>query len=153
MFGLSGCGSSSDSKLLGEWWLDGSNVTIVITDSEIKMVDVTYTYTLSGNTINFKSDDGGSGSMTYELSEDGQSMVITEDQDGTKVSNPWTKISDNTDAEPSATYSAPATTTTTEEQTTEMLTEQEQTVEGEQAVDTSAEASAEQTEQTETAQQ
>ena len=102
LLGLSACGGST-SSLEGEWWMENTNVTIVFTDSKIKMVGVEFDYSVSGNTINY-SNDNVSGSMTFEFDDTGEVLTITEDQDGTEVSNRYYKISDDTSAEPRSDY-------------------------------------------------
>ncbi len=102
--GLSGCGGGDKDVLKGEWQVSGTQVTVVFTDTQWKMVQSTFDYQLDQNakTITY-SADGMSGSAGYELSSDGKQLTLNEDDGngGTKTTV-FDKVSDDTQAQPSA---------------------------------------------------
>lgn len=104
LFGLAACGGGDKDTLKGEWKVQGTQVTVVFTDTQWKMVQSTFDYQLDqgAKTITYTAD-GMSGSATYELSSDGKQLTLNEDDGngGTKTTV-FDKVSDDTQAQPSA---------------------------------------------------
>lgn len=110
LFGLAACGTSDHEDLQGEWQVDGQAdgtvVTVVFTQDELKMVGETFGYTIdeSEQTISYTSGDEAYGSASYSFSDDRQTLTLTEDDgNGGTTTTTFTKLSDDTSAEPSAT--------------------------------------------------
>lgn len=104
LFALAGCGSDQ-SKLEGEWQVTDTEVTVVFTEDELKTVTETFGYTMdtSEKTINYTSGDIDFGSAEYSFSDDGQTLTLVEDDgSGGTTTTTFTKLSDDTSAEPSA---------------------------------------------------
>ncbi len=99
------CACSSDKDAIkGEWQVKDTDVTVVFTDTQWKMVQNTFDYNVDSDnkTISY-SADGLSGSATYELSSDNKQLTLKEDdgEGGTKTTV-FVKLSDDTSKEPSA---------------------------------------------------
>ena len=104
LFALVGCGSTDKKDIQGVWLVDGSTVTVVYTEDELKMVGLTYGYSLNPGkkTITYTyGSDKGEG--TYELA-DGKLTITQTDADGTEQVSTFTKVSDDVEAEPQADY-------------------------------------------------
>ena len=103
LFGLAGCGGDADT-IKGEWKVQNTEVTVVFTDTQWKMVQNTFEYTLdtSTKTISYTAD-GMSGSAGYEFSSDGKQLTLNEDDgNGGTRTTVFDKVSDDTEAQPSA---------------------------------------------------
>ena len=114
LFGLAACGDGDKDALKGEWRVKDTQVTVVFTDTQWKMVQSTFDYTLdSGKKTITYTADGMSGSATYELSSDGKQLTLNEDDGngGTKTTV-FDKVSDDTQAQPSAGTSSDTSTGT-----------------------------------------
>ncbi len=104
LFGLAACGGGDKDAFKGEWKVQGTQVTVVFTDTQWKMVQNTFDYTLDSGakTITYTTD-GMSGSATYEFSSDGKQLTLNEnDGSGGTKTTVFDKVSDDTQAQPSA---------------------------------------------------
>ena len=104
---LAGCSSdSADHKaLMGEWQVEDTEVTVVFTEDELKMVGETFGYTLDEDegVIDYTSEDEAYGTAEYTFSDDNQTLELVEDDgSGGTTTTTFVKLSDDTDAEPSA---------------------------------------------------
>ena len=104
---LAGCSSNSaDHKaLMGEWQVEDTEVTVVFTEDELKMVGETFGYTLDEDegVIDYTSEDEAYGTAEYTFSDDNQTLELVEDDgSGGTTTTTFVKLSDDTDAEPSA---------------------------------------------------
>ena len=104
---VAGCDSTSadHEALMGEWQVDDTEVTVVFTEDELKMVGETFGYTIDDDeqVITYTSNDEDYGTAQYSFSEDYQSLELVEDDgSGTETTTSFTKISDDTEAEPTA---------------------------------------------------
>lgn len=104
LLALPGCSSGDQKMLQGTWQVEGTDVTVVFTDTEFKMVGNTFTYTMDSGakTINYKSGDIDFGSAQYSFEDNGKKLTLREDDGngGTKTTN-FDKVSDDTSGEPS----------------------------------------------------
>ena len=108
MLALAGCGSNDHSLLQGEWQVEGTEVTVVFTEDELKMVGETFGYTIDTDeqVINYTSNDEDYGEAAYTFSDDGQTLTLEEsDGSGGTTTTTFVKLSDDTSAEPSASVS------------------------------------------------
>ena len=103
LFALCACSSDKDN-IKGEWQVKDTSVTVVFTDTQWKMVQNTFDYSIDTDkkTISY-SADGLEGSASYELSSDNNQLTLKEDngEGGTKTTV-FTKLSSDTTKEPSA---------------------------------------------------
>lgn len=105
---LAGCGGTSPDvkNIQGVWQVENTEVTVVFTDTEFKMVGNTYNYTLDtgSKTIHYTSDDTDQGDSSYEISEDGKTLTIKQPNPdtGETQTTVFDKVSDDTSQEPSA---------------------------------------------------
>lgn len=104
---LAGCSSdSADHKaLMGEWQVEDTEVTVVFTEDELKMVGETFGYTLDEDegVIDYTSEDEAYGTAEYTFSDDNQTLELVEDDgSGGTTTTTFVKLSDDTDAEPTA---------------------------------------------------
>lgn len=104
LFALPGCASGDANTLVGEWKIQNTDVTVVFTGSEFKLVGNTFDYKIdtSDKTITYMSGDA-TGSAKYSFSDDGKMLTLEENDGagGTKVTV-FDKVSDDGNAEPSA---------------------------------------------------
>lgn len=104
LFALPGCASGDANTLIGEWKIQNTDVTVVFTGSEFKLVGNTFDYKIdtSDKTITYTSGDA-TGSAKYSFSDDGKMLTLEENDGagGTKVTV-FDKVSDDGNAEPSA---------------------------------------------------
>ena len=106
---LGGCGSNDHSLLQGEWQVEGTAVTVVFTEDELKMVGETFGYTIDTDeqVINYTSNDEDYGQAAYTFSDDGQTLTLEEsDGSGGTTTTTFVKLSDDTSAEPVASASS-----------------------------------------------
>ena len=103
LLGFSGCAGDAGA-IKGEWKVKDTEVTVVFTDTQWKMVQNTFEYTLDTGTKTISyTADGMSGSAGYELSSDGKQLTLNEDDgNGGTRTTVFDKVSDDTGAEPSA---------------------------------------------------
>ena len=109
MLALGGCGSNDHSQLQGEWQVEGTEVTVVFTEDELKMVGETFGYTIDTDeqVINYTSNDEDYGQAAYAFSDDGQTLTLEEsDGSGGTTTTTFVKLSDDTTAEPVASASS-----------------------------------------------
>lgn len=104
---LAGCSSSDTTDIQGQWKVGDSDVTCVFTDTELKMVGSTFGYTLDtgAKTISYTNGGLDAGSAEYSFSDDKQTLTLVEDSgngDGEKKTTTFTKIDNDTSAEPTA---------------------------------------------------
>lgn len=101
---LSACASSDEKNLVGEWQVHNTDVTVVYTGSQFKVVGNEFDYSVDpgSKTITLKSGDA-EGKSTYSFSSDNQQLTLEESDGagGTKVTV-FDKVSNNGNAEPSA---------------------------------------------------
>lgn len=104
LFALPACGSGDAGNLVGEWKIQNTDVTVVFSGSEFKLVGNTFDYTVDpgSKTITYKSGDA-TGNAKYTFSNGNQTLTLDESDGagGTKVTV-FDKVSSNGDAEPSA---------------------------------------------------
>lgn len=104
LFAIPGCASGDANTLIGEWKIQNTDVTVVFTGSEFKLVGNTFDYKIdtSDKTITYTSGDA-TGSAKYSFSDDGKKLTLEENDGagGTKVTV-FDKVSDDGNAEPSA---------------------------------------------------
>lgn len=104
LFGVSACASGDANSFIGEWKIQNTDVTVVFTGSEFKLVGNTFDYKLdtSDKVITYQSGDA-TGSAKYSFSDNGKQLTLEESDGagGTKVTV-FDKVSDNGNAEPSA---------------------------------------------------
>lgn len=101
---LVACGSSDKADLVGEWKIDGTEVTVVFSDTEFKLVGNTFDYTLDDGkkTITYSSG-GAKGSAQYSFSDNKQQLTLKEsDGAGGTKTTVFNKVSSNGNAQPSA---------------------------------------------------
>lgn len=101
---LVACGSSDKADLVGEWKISGTEVTVVFSDTEFKLVGNTFEYTLDDGkkTITYSSG-GAKGSAQYSFSDNKQQLTLKEsDGAGGTKTTVFNKVSSNGDAQPSA---------------------------------------------------
>ncbi len=101
---LVACGSSDKADLVGEWKIDGTEVTVVFSDTKFKLVGNTFDYTLDDGkkTITYSSG-GAKGSAEYSFSNNKQQLTLKEsDGAGGTKTTVFNKVSSNGDAQPSA---------------------------------------------------
>lgn len=100
---LTGCGSKG-VDLVGEWTIDGSPMTVVFTETDVKFPGgQTYPYTVDEEamTITITPTGGAASTSPFTLSEDGKKLAITETIEDQEYTTNFTKKSDNGEAEPS----------------------------------------------------
>ncbi len=103
VLGLCACSSDKDA-IKGEWQVQDTDVTVVFTDTQWKMVQNTFDYSVDtdNKTISY-SADGLSGSASYELSSDNNQLTLKEDDgEGGVKTTVFVKLSSDTSKEPSA---------------------------------------------------
>lgn len=104
LFSLSACGSGDENNLVGEWRVQNTDVTVVYTGSQFKVVGNAFDYTLDPGTktITYKSGDA-TGNAKYSFSSDNQQLTLEEsDGAGGTITTVFDKVSGNGNAEPSA---------------------------------------------------
>lgn len=104
LFAFTACGSSDANDLVGEWKIKDTDVTVVFSGTEFKLVGNTFDYTVDpgAKTITYKSGDA-TGSAKYTFSDNGQQLTLDEsDGAGGTKTTVFDKVSNNGDAEPSA---------------------------------------------------
>ena len=103
LLALAGCGSSDQKDLIGEWKVQGTNVTVVYDDKQFKTYGTTFDYTIDTNAKTITTTNGSfTGLANYSYSDDKQTLTLNEDDGngGTKTTV-FDKVSSNGDAEPS----------------------------------------------------
>ena len=109
LFMLAACGSGDKADLVGEWKIDGTEVTVVFSDSKFKLVGNSFDYAIDEGkkTITYSSG-GAKGSAEYSFSSDKQKLTLKEsDGAGGTKTTVFNKVSSNGDAQPSAGVPAP----------------------------------------------
>lgn len=104
LFTFAACGSSDANDLVGEWKIKDTDVTVVFSGTEFKLVGNTFDYTIDpgAKTITYKSGDA-TGSAKYTFGNGGQQLTLDEsDGAGGTKTTVFDKVSGNGDAEPSA---------------------------------------------------
>lgn len=104
LFTFVACGSSDANELVGEWKIKDTNVTVVFSGTEFKLVGNTFDYTVDpgSKTITYKSGDA-TGSAKYSFANNGQQLTLDEsDGAGGTKTTVFDKVSSNGNAEPSA---------------------------------------------------
>lgn len=104
LFTFVACGSADANNLVGEWKIKDTDVTVVFSGTEFKLVGNTFDYTIDpgSKTITYKSGDA-TGSAKYSFSDNGQELTLDESDGvgGTKTTV-FDKVSNDGNAEPSA---------------------------------------------------
>ncbi|MEI3376836.1 MAG: hypothetical protein V8R08_03235 [Coriobacteriales bacterium] len=104
LFSFAACGSSDANDLVGEWKIKDTDVTVVFSGTEFKLVGNTFDYTVDpgSKTITYKSGDA-TGSAKYSFGNNGQQLTLDEsDGAGGTKTTVFDKVSNNGDAEPAA---------------------------------------------------
>lgn len=104
LFTFAACGSSDANDLVGEWRIKDTDVTVVFSGTEFKLVGNTFDYTVDpgAKTITYKSGDA-TGSAKYSFSDNGQQLTLDEsDGAGGIKTTVFDKVSNDGNAEPSA---------------------------------------------------
>lgn len=104
VFPLAGCGSSDANNFVGEWKIKDTDVTVVFTGDEFKLVGNTFGYSVDpgAKTLTLTAGDA-TGTSAYSFSNNNQTLTLEEDDGngGTKTTV-FEKISNDGSAEPSA---------------------------------------------------
>lgn len=100
LFAFTACGANDKPDLIGEWKVANTEVTVVFSDTQFKVVGNTFDYTIdSGNKTITYTAGGAKGTSKYSFSADKQQLTLEESSGKTTVFN---KVSSNGNAEPSA---------------------------------------------------
>ena len=103
LFAFSACSESDKNDLIGEWRIQNTEVTVVFSGTQFKLVGNTFDYTIdTGNkTITYVSG-GATGTAKYSLSSDKRQLTLEEsDGSGGTKTTVFDKVSSNGDAKPS----------------------------------------------------
>ena len=100
LFVFSACASNDKPDFIGEWKIANTEVTVVFSDTEFKLVGNKFDYTVdSGNKTITYTSGGAKGTAKYTFSAGKQQLTLEENGGKTTVFN---KVSSNGNAEPSA---------------------------------------------------